>query len=293
VAERVIELDLGVIWNAEAPWSTTLLIGSVGRTLLALPAADNQGWVVLTWYARGAVMHRAGPAGDVDPIAGHRLYRHGLDRVQWAGEVLDSDWVAAIEARERVTPNALPGARSAQSRHYVIVTKDSVVEVVASRIEILRIAARSGEEAALLGSGVRDSTGLQYNHGYWVLPVGDGVIDLAVGPRVELRIGSHLLLQPTALLTVRAGGEVKTCDPSDPQTLGPLVALRQALVIEALVHKSGQLRIVCDNGSVLTVDPDDEGEAFTVEGDFPAVHRKFALVSGPSGKVVAGVTTRT
>jgi hypothetical protein len=147
VAERVVDLELGVVWDPNAP-DAVLVAQDLGAAALALRAdiddADDR-WVVLRWpSARAAVME---PPND-EAISGHRLYRQGLDRVRWAGEVLESEWIATLEWMNRVHPYHRPEMFEGL-RHFVILTKEAAVEVVAPSQEILRVEATSAAQAAL------------------------------------------------------------------------------------------------------------------------------------------------
>jgi hypothetical protein len=150
VAERVVDLDLGVRWNPGAP-DAVLIAEDLGSAVLALrahPSDTDPRWVLLRWNSSRAASIQ-GPNDEA--ISGHRLYRNGLDSVRWAGEVIDSRWIATLEEMNRVHPNHRP-ERFAGLRHFVILTKERVIEVVAPSIEVLRTEATSPLEAALLGA---------------------------------------------------------------------------------------------------------------------------------------------
>jgi len=151
VAERVVDLELGTRWNPGAP-DAVLLAQDIGAAVLALRAHmhdDDQRWVALRWpSARAAVME---PPND-EAISGHRLYRQGLDRIQWAGEVVDSEWIATSERMNRVHPHHRP-ERYANLRHFVLLTKEAVVEAIAPTLEVVRVEATSAGQAALAVAG--------------------------------------------------------------------------------------------------------------------------------------------
>jgi hypothetical protein len=147
MAERVVELPVGVVWNPNAP-DAVLVVHDLGSTVLSLrPRGDDpdQRWVVLRWpQSRAAVME---PPND-EAISGHRLYQHGLKGILWAAEVLDSQWIARLEEQNRVHPYHSPGLFS-DLRHFLIQTKARVVEVVAPSLEVLRLEGASAVHAAV------------------------------------------------------------------------------------------------------------------------------------------------
>jgi hypothetical protein len=146
MAERVVELSVGVIWNPNAPHAA-LVATDLGPTVLSLrPRGDDpdQRWVVFRWpMSRAAVME---PPND-EAISGHRLYQVGLEGILWAAEVLDSRWIAQLEEQNRVHPYNRPGL-FADLRHFLVLTKEVVVEVVAPSIEVLRLEGPSTVHAA-------------------------------------------------------------------------------------------------------------------------------------------------
>jgi hypothetical protein len=59
----------------------------------------------------------------------HRLYESGFKGLLWAGQVLNSTWIASEE----------PMSGRPRHAHYIVPTKERTVEVVADQVEILRI----------------------------------------------------------------------------------------------------------------------------------------------------------
>ena len=141
VAERVIPLELGVVWDPNAP-EAALVSNDVGPSLLMLrPRADDtdQRRIALVWEgARAAVMQ---PPND-EAISGHRLYNKGLKGVLWAAEVLDSEWISDLERRNRVHSLHDP-QRFSELRHFVLLLKECTVEVVAPAVVVRRVEAGS------------------------------------------------------------------------------------------------------------------------------------------------------
>lgn len=74
------------------------------------------------------------PAFDV----GSPLYARGLSTVLWAGEVLESQWIADLQRQNRVHPRHDPAAFVAGLRHFILPLKERTVEVVASGWQVLR-----------------------------------------------------------------------------------------------------------------------------------------------------------
>lgn len=141
MAERVVTLDLGVVWDPNAP-EAVLVSHDSGPTILMLQPSDgdtDQRRIAIVWEgARAAMM---GPPND-ETIAGHRLYGKGLSEALWAGEVLDSEWIADLERLNRVHPLHDPG-RFAHLRHFIVLLKECVVEVVAPTFVVSRVSAAS------------------------------------------------------------------------------------------------------------------------------------------------------
>jgi hypothetical protein len=136
VAERVVPLELGVEWEPNAP-DALLLVSDSGLGLLVLRAhfADvDQRFVTLLWGGCVAAMMQ--PPND-EALSGHSLYEQGLSEVLWAGEVLDSSWLADLERRNRVHPRHDPGW-FADLRHFILPVKEKTVEVVANGWKVVR-----------------------------------------------------------------------------------------------------------------------------------------------------------
>ena len=137
MAERIEAVDLGAKWDPNAP-EVRLLSDDFGKTVLALkphPDDADRSCVVLAWSGtRSAWM--ADPNDEA--ISGHRLYRHGLNEVLWAGVVHDSDAIRALEKQNRVHPFHDPSSFD-RLTHHVVPLKECVVEVVAEALSIQRL----------------------------------------------------------------------------------------------------------------------------------------------------------
>jgi hypothetical protein len=136
VAERVERYDLAlgvpVRWEPNAP-DAFLVSDDMGRGALAQrahPDDPDQRSVVLRWdVVSYAVM---GPPND-EARNQHRLYEAGLKDVDWLGVVRDSSLVAGLR------PMLGPGAVFVPL-HYVVLSKECVVEVLAQDVDVFRIA---------------------------------------------------------------------------------------------------------------------------------------------------------
>jgi hypothetical protein len=76
-----------------------------------------------------------------EAISGHRLYGSGLGKVLWAGVVLDSVVIRALEMRNRVRPSHDP-SRFRHLTHHVVLLKECVVEVVSEAVSVRRFEAQ-------------------------------------------------------------------------------------------------------------------------------------------------------
>lgn len=112
----------------------------MGRSALAQrahPDDPDQRCVVLRWDAVSYAL--MGPPND-EALNRHRLYEAGLKDVLWLGIVSDSGLVAELRAM------SAPG-RPAR-RHYVVVSKECVVEVLAENVDLFRIGGSPREAAS-------------------------------------------------------------------------------------------------------------------------------------------------
>lgn len=79
--------------------------------------------------------------------SGHRLWSHGLEDCLWAGEVLDSAWIARMERENRVHPRH-SSERFGGLHHFVLLHKEGVCEVVAAGVRVHRL---SGPHLSAVG----------------------------------------------------------------------------------------------------------------------------------------------
>jgi hypothetical protein len=144
--EHVTVLDLGVVGAPNAP-EAVLVSDGFGGTVLALnPHFDDedQGCVVLVWTGtRSASL--AGPNDEA--ISGHRLYEKGLGDAPWAGQVIDSELVHALERENRVHAHH-DSFRFEHLAHHVLRLKERVAEVVAESIAVRRLDGSTLDAAA-------------------------------------------------------------------------------------------------------------------------------------------------
>lgn len=127
-------------WDPNAP-EAFLVSNDQGRSALALrahPDDPDRRSVVLRW---SAVQYALMAAPNDEALHRHRLYDRGLRNLLWIGVVRDSELVTALQ----------PMSYSAEPpQHYIVLTKEKVVEVVAGNLESLR-AGGSTHVAALAG----------------------------------------------------------------------------------------------------------------------------------------------
>jgi hypothetical protein len=137
--ERVVEFDLGVTWEPNAP-EGVFISDDYGRAALAMNAHFNdedQRSVVVRWDG----MHAARSGYPNDQGRGsHRFYSRGLKDVLWSGIVVNSGW-----------QHQLGISTVRKLDHFVVLTKENTIEVLASGWEVLRLdgPTRTAASAAL------------------------------------------------------------------------------------------------------------------------------------------------
>ena len=144
--ERVVPLDLSVKWAPNDPQAVLITLDD-GATVLGLePHHDDldRRCVVVRWG--GSQLSLSSPPND-EAIRGHRLYSAGLNSVTWAGDVVNSELIRAMEKQNRVHSHHDP-ARFEKLRHHVVLTKERVFEVVAETVSVDRVEAPTTLEAA-------------------------------------------------------------------------------------------------------------------------------------------------
>jgi hypothetical protein len=135
VAERVepydLHLDVPLRWEPNAP-EAFLVSDDMGRGALAQrahPDDPDRRCVVLRWdVVRYALM---GPPND-EALHQHRLYDAGLKDVMWVGVVRDSTLVTALRPMWSRAAAMVP-------LHYVVVSKECMVEVLAENVDVFRL----------------------------------------------------------------------------------------------------------------------------------------------------------
>lgn len=144
MAERVEPYDLGipVRWEPNAP-DAVLISDDQGRGALAQrahPDDSDQRCVVLRWD--GVIHAQMGPPND-EARSHHPLYDVGLQDILWLGIVRESSLVARLRPMWSRVGDDL----HITPLHYLVVSKECVVEVLAENVDVFRIAGRPREAA--------------------------------------------------------------------------------------------------------------------------------------------------
>jgi hypothetical protein len=133
----VVEIDLGITWD---PNATEPLLVQTGEDALLVVHPDmnrdrDRRLVTFHWFGcYGASL--SGPNDEAR--AGHPLWSTGLSDCLWAGEVVESDWIAHLERQNSVHDRHDP-SRFADLRHLILLLKENTFEVVCRRWEISRM----------------------------------------------------------------------------------------------------------------------------------------------------------
>lgn len=125
--ENVVPVFEGLEWDPNAP-DAVLIQNDQGTACLALNAhhADSdRRAVVLVWSGCHRVV--MGSPND-EAVHHHRLADAELRNVTWVGEVENSAWIDELAPMSYRPP----------TRHFVVRTKEQVVEVVANDMSIVR-----------------------------------------------------------------------------------------------------------------------------------------------------------
>ena len=135
MAEHVVAVNLGVVWEPNAP-DAVLVASDHGETTLRVRARSDdvdQRDVVVAWQRPR--MSSIGWPND-EASNGHRLWDRGLKDVLWIGEVIESELIAEMNRRNRIAfPNTPP---QTGQHHWIVLTKDETIEVVAESVEVRR-----------------------------------------------------------------------------------------------------------------------------------------------------------
>lgn len=135
MAERVEAYSWGipVRWEPNAP-EAVLMSDDRGRGALAQrahPTDPDQRCAVLKF---DRLIHAHLVSINDEGLNQHRLYAAGLKDLVWLGIVRESALVSSLR------PDGMPAVEHhIQPLHYVIASKECVVEVIAAHIELLRI----------------------------------------------------------------------------------------------------------------------------------------------------------
>jgi hypothetical protein len=136
--EAAVPVDLGTRWEPNAPDAKIWQSDGVALLIL-LPHFDDrdQRLVAIRWTACAGVMV-SGPNDEARN--GHRLYAKGLRECLWAAEVRDSAWIVELARINSVHPLHRPD-RFDRLHHWILLIKESTVEVVADSVRVERLTA--------------------------------------------------------------------------------------------------------------------------------------------------------
>lgn len=153
MAQHVETVDLGVRWNPNDP--EAVLLADQNLAVLALRPHfddDDQSCVVLVW--RHSYSARLGSPND-EGMVSQTLYGKGLESVLWAGTVIESSAVREVrrQSSDKVYRPSIGLVDRPIPTHFVVLTKDCTVEVIADAVEILRVGDTT-REAALAATDV-------------------------------------------------------------------------------------------------------------------------------------------
>jgi hypothetical protein len=149
MTERVEPLDLGVEWDPNNP-SAVFMSDDAGHGLLALRPHlrdTDQRSVVLQW--EGVLYAQVGGPND-EALHEHPLHAKGLADLMWAGVVTESALAASLRGMWSETVWSAEGFVPRQVVHFVILTKEELVEVLASKVEVTRKEGSTRQAAAAL-----------------------------------------------------------------------------------------------------------------------------------------------
>lgn len=137
MAEYVVNIDLGVTWDPNAPDAALTAFDNGTATLRLSPhsADDDERDVLLVWS--GAKVALMEPPND-EAITGHRLFLAGLNAVRCIGEVAESTLISELERANRVHPRRDP-APYASLRHWIVPLKECTIEIIAQSLQARRV----------------------------------------------------------------------------------------------------------------------------------------------------------
>ena len=131
--QKVIEINIPVRWEPGDP-NAWLLGGDWNTPVLALrphPDDSDRRAVVFRWIGCHAYRREA---WNDEGIQHHPLYRYGLQKIIWLGEVKPSDWLELYGS-----PTGL--------HHYIMPLKECVFEFLTESFLITRLPYDSGVAA--------------------------------------------------------------------------------------------------------------------------------------------------
>jgi hypothetical protein len=112
-------------------------------------------------------------------------------------------------------------------------------------------------------------------------------IDFAFGLVIETyddrRASTHVRISRP--FDFKRDGTVVRIDPERTAEMAPLITLHKVTVREAFAVKDGNLVISFGATGEIRVAPDDQYEAWQVDGQMPPVERKFSLIALPPGGI--------
>jgi hypothetical protein len=140
-----------------------------------------------------------------------------------------------------------------------------------------------GRRKDVTTTGSVEDTGLVEANGGWLLPLGNGVVtQLRIDFAFTLMIEAWLEIRIQTAFVYGIAGNIRPFDPEQAPALAPLLDRHQARVTVAEIRPEGRLSLTFADQAVLTVEPDDRHEAFSVVGQrSPRPH--FLIVAAPDG----------
>ncbi len=135
-SESVVPYDIGVEWEPNTEHGE--FHGSEGGSALLMldahPDDSDERQVLISWS--GVRSFRMGSPND-EARSGHRLWDKGLRDIHWAGEVQNSALIEECRSINSVHLRHDPSTITSL-RHWIVLLKGSVVEVVATDISAKR-----------------------------------------------------------------------------------------------------------------------------------------------------------
>ncbi len=133
-SENVVPYEVDTSWSATG---SPYLMQSGDKAILIIKASEDDAdrrWVIIRVHECCGIV--VGPPNE-GARSGHRLYSEGLDKCEWAGEVLHSRWISDLAAVNSVHPRHRPEAFS-DLRHWILMFKENTVECVGTSLSVSR-----------------------------------------------------------------------------------------------------------------------------------------------------------